>query len=192
MTDTTRFTVLEGGRGKQPTVNTVSLAVVPDSLSPLPAEVRVFEEDTHLVLTVDPVIRYTEEHPIRLMTSVMEAKPRKPGSVVTNSGSWYAVVHDLDREPTWRQAWIEKAYREILLLGEKKRIRKIGVPLLGSVHGNFSPDASMKMLLQAIDAAILKQLKNILILVPSRDCSAAGQILQKLIKGPVQQPPHGQ
>jgi hypothetical protein len=191
MTDTTRFTVLKGGRGKQATIKTVSVCVVPDSLSPLPAEVRVFEEDTHLVLTVDPVIRYTEEHPIRLMTSVMEAKPRKPGSIVTNNSNWYAVVHDLDREPTWRQAWIEKAYREILLLVEKKRIRKIAVPLLGSAHGKFSQDESMRMLLQAIDAAILKQLKNILILVPSHDCGAAGQLLQKLIKGPVQQPPHG-
>jgi len=191
MTDRTRFTVLEGGRDKQATVNTVSVSVVPNSLSPLPVDVRVFEEDTHLVLTVDPVMRYTEEHPIQLMTSVMETKPNKPGSVVINKGSWYAVIHDLDAEPTWRHAWIEKAYRQILQIGEKKRIQKIGMPLLGSVHGDFSPEESMKMLVQAANSMTLQHLKKILILVPQKNCPATRQHLLKLTGDNAGQPPPG-
>lgn len=161
-----RFTVLEGGRNNQSTVNTIKLAIVPVSTSPLPAEVRVFEEDTHLVLTVDPVMRYTEEHPVRLMTRVMEAKPKKPGSIVTNNASWYAVVHDLDAEPTWRREWISQAYQTTLTLAEKKIIRKLGLPLLGSVHGKLPPADSLDLLIDAVKSLSFQHLKKILILTP--------------------------
>lgn len=180
MTDKFRFTVLEGGRDKQPSVNTVKLAVIPVSTSPLPVEVRVFEEDTHLVLTVDPVMRYTEEHPVRLMTRVMEAQPKKPGSIVTNNASWYAVVHDLDAQPTWREEWIENAYRETLMLGEKKRLQIIGLPLLGSVHGNFSPDTSLEILIRVIKSITFQHLQQILLLIPLPDCKNTRKHLQKL------------
>ncbi len=100
MTDKLQFTVLEGGRNKLTTINTVTLAIVQNSLSHLPVDVRVFEEDTHLVLTFDRVIRHTEEHPIRLMTEIMETKPKKPGSIITTKARWYAVIHDLDADPS--------------------------------------------------------------------------------------------
>ena len=166
MTEKTRFTVLEGGRDKQVVINALVLKAVSNSLAALPVNVRVFEEDTFLVLTVDPVMRYTEEHPIRLMTKVMEARPNPPGSVVTNKASWYAIIHDLDAEPTWRPEWIEKAYQHTLLLAEKKHIKRIALPLLGTVHGNLQEEKSLEMLVQAVQAARFQHLKKILIMVP--------------------------
>jgi hypothetical protein len=182
MTGKVRFTVLEGGRDKQATINTVHLAVVPDSLDPLPVDVRVFEEDTYLVLTVDPVMRYTEEHPIQLMTQVMEEKSKKPGSVIINNISWYAIIHALDATPTWCQEWIKKAYRTALMLGEKKRVQKMGLPLLGSVHGNLPHEKSLDMLLQEIKSISFQHLKKILIMVPQQDCSKTKQYLHELAK----------
>jgi hypothetical protein len=180
MTDKVRLTILEGGRDKQTTVNTVTLAVIPDSTSPLPVDTRVFEEDTYLVLTVDPVMRYTEEHPVRLMTRLMETNPQKTGSIVTNNASWYAVVHDLDAEPTWRTEWVKNAYLETFMLGEKKRVQRIGLPLLGSVHGNFSPVKSLEMLIKVIKSIPFQHLKRILLLVPPQDCKKIQECLQKL------------
>ena len=182
MTDKLQFAVLEGGKNKQVTVNTVNLAVVPNSLSPLLVNVRVFEEDTHLVLTVDPDMRHTEEHPIRLMTRIMETKPKKPGSIITRNASWYAIVHDLDVEPSWRQKWIEDAYLAILKLAETKRVQKLGLPLLGSVHGNFSPEQSLKILIQNITPLTFQHLNNILILVPHQECKKTMQHLQGLTR----------
>jgi hypothetical protein len=181
MTDKFRFTVLEGGRDKQPTVNTVKLAVIPVSTSPLPVEVRVFEEDTHLVLTVDPVMRYTEEHPVRLMTRVLEAKPKKPGSIVTNNANWYAVVHDLDADPTWRREWISQAYRTTLTLAEKKMIGKLGLPLLGSVHGKLSPGESLNLLIDAVKSLSFQNVKKILIPVPQSEVQETTTRLQNLM-----------
>lgn len=181
MKDKAKFTVLEGGRDKQVTVNTVILKIVPDSLAPLPVDIRLFEEDTFLVLTVDPVMRYTEEHPIRLMTKVAETKPNKPGSIVTNNSSWYAVIHDMDLEPTCCKEWIEKAYRQVIMLGEIKRVRRMGLPLLGSVHGKFDPEESLAILVETIKSVSFEHLKNMLILVPWKDKEITWQHLQNLI-----------
>ena len=170
MTSRTRLTVLEGGRDKHVFVNGVTVQVSSDALPSLPIDVRVFEEDTFLVLTVDPVMRHKEEHPIRLMTRVAESKPNKPGSVVINNTSWYAVVHDVDRDPTWNEEWIRKAYKQVLLLAEIKKVRRIGLPLLGSVHGKFPPGQSLAMLYESIDSSPFQFLQNILILVPHTTC----------------------
>lgn len=169
MTDTPRLKVLPGGRDKQLIINSVTLQVVAESLQPLPADIRVFEEDSHLVLTVDPVMRFTPEHPIRLMTSVMKAKPRTPGTIVVNRKSWYAIIHDLDRDPTWRPEWIEQAYRNTLTLAEEKDIQRLGLPLLGSVHGSFPAAASLTMLTEMMHSFTFRHLRKILVLV-SRDC----------------------
>lgn len=166
MTDTHHLTVIPGGRDRQFIINSVTLQIAAESLHPLPADIRVFEEDTHLVLTVDPVMRFTPEHPVRLMTRVMEAKPRTPGNIVVNRTTWYAIIHDLDQDPTWRTEWIELAYRNALILAEEKGIHRLGLPLLGSVHGPFGRRASLAMLTELLHSCSLKRLHKILILVP--------------------------
>ena len=182
MTNKLQFTVLEGGRSKRTTINTITLAIIQNSSSPLPVDVRVFEEDTHLVLTNDGVIRYTEEHPIRLMTEIMETKPQKPGSIITNNARWYAIVHDLDAEPSWRLQWIKDAYLATLKLGETKRVQKLGLPLLGSVHGDLPPEQSLEILIQIIKPLTFQHLKNILLLVPSQDCEKIKKYLHRAMK----------
>jgi len=164
MAGETKLKLLFGGKAKQVAVNRVTVSVAPTSLHPLPVDVRVFEEDTHLVLTVDPVMRFTEEHPIRLLNSLSQGKSKRPGSVVINGSSWYAVVHNLDVEPTSRPDWIKTAYREIFRQAEVRRVRRIAVPLLGSVHGNMKPSESLGMMLEEIAAARFLLLRNIIIL----------------------------
>lgn len=159
-----KFKLIKGGAGSEVNINGVIMDVIPDSISPLPVEVRVFEEDTHLVLTVDPVMRYTEEHPIRLMTRVMEMKPHKPGTVARKHSSWYAVVHDLDADPVCREEWIGSAYREILRLTEKRGVVRLGMPLLGTVHGTLPARDSLRLLLHHLALQHYAILKKILLL----------------------------
>ena len=183
MTNKNQFTVLEGGREEQVQVNGVSLVVVPATRSPHPIDVRLFEEDTHMVLTVDPVMRYTEEHPIRLMTRVLETKPKRPGSVIVNNGSWYAIIHDLDAEPTCKLEWISKAYMAALRLAEKKKVQRLGLPLLGSEHGILSPGESINLLIDAITSISIKHLRIILILVPRSRISDTSEYLKNASEG---------
>lgn len=159
-----KFTLITGGADHKIEVNGIAIEVVSDSVSPLPVDVRVFEEDTYLVLTVDPVMRYTDEHPIRLMTHIMEAKTKKPGSVVRKNSNWYAVVYDLDADPICRAEWIDNAYRESLQLAEKRGITRLGLPLLGTVHGSYSAQDSMQLLVNQIKTLALAKLKKIVVI----------------------------
>jgi hypothetical protein len=164
MTWDKKFKLIIGGAANKIEVNKVAVEVISDSATTLPVDARVFEEDTYLVLTVDPVMRYTDEHPIKLMTHIMDAKPRQPGSVVTKDSSWYAVVHDLDADPICRKEWIAGAYTESLKRAEEKGITRLGLPVLGTVHGRFPSRESMDLLLQEVRAQIFFRLKRIVIL----------------------------
>jgi len=161
-----KFTLITGGNAGKTKVNGVSVDIIAESTRPLPVDVRVFEEDTHLVLTVDPVMRYTDDHPIRLMTDILEAEPGKPGTVVTKGTSWYAVVHDLDAEPSSREEWVADAYAALLKLAETNNVSRLGVPLLGTVHGRFQKRESMFSLLHQIRSQSFAQLQKLSILVP--------------------------
>jgi hypothetical protein len=161
-----KFKLLFGGKAKHIAINGVKISVAPNTLYPMPVDARVFEEDTHLVLTVDPVMRYTPEHPIRMLNSLSRNRAKKPGTVVRNGASWYAVVHDLDLEPTSRREWVESAYQEIFRLTEKDKVVRIGIPLLGSVHGDMKSSESLVMLLKRIRTIHARKLKHIMILVP--------------------------
>jgi len=159
-----KFKLITGGAAGNIVINGVVLDIIADSTMSLSVDVRVFEEDTYLVLTVDPVMRYPDEHPIKLMTHIMEAKPRQPGSVVTKDSSWYAVVHDLDADPICREEWIVSAYMESLKLAEELGVGRLGLPLLGTVHGQFPSRESMDLLLREVRSQIFSRLKRIVIL----------------------------
>ncbi len=178
MSGENKFNLIIGGTAHQVKVNKVSIEVVSDAVTPLPIDVRVFEEDTHLVLTVDPVMRYTEEHPIRLMTSIMEEKPRKPGAVVRKNSSWYAVVHDLDAEPICREEWIDTAYGGCLQLAEKSGVIRLGLPLLGAVHSSFPAQESLQILVKHLRSQNFSKLKKIVLLVEKGFEEQVGRMLK--------------
>jgi len=156
--------LIVGGSATRFSVNGVTVSVVADSAAALPVDVRVFEEDTYLVLTVDPVMRYVDEHPVRLMTRIMESRPHIPGTVVRKKTNWYAVVHDLDVEPICRKEWLDSAYAETLRLAEGRGIVRLGLPLLGTVHGRYPLQDSLMLLMRHIRKQNLTKVREIVII----------------------------
>ncbi len=156
--------LIQGGRLEPLSINNVEIAVSTIDSAPFPVEVMVFEEDTHLILTVDQVDEYKEEHPIRIMTDIMDAKKYRPGSIVRNGNSWYAVVVDLDREPICDNRWVEEAIKEILNLAEKNKIFSLALPILGSVHGGRGLELQLNNLLEIISEMSPTIIKRILII----------------------------
>lgn len=178
-----KFKLILGGSAGKVIVNNVRVEVVSDSWASLPVDVRVFEEDTFLVLTVDPVMKYTDEHPVKFMTRIMETKRHEPGSVVRKQSSWYAVVHDVDAEPVCSEEWIDKAYSEVLRLAATKGIAKLGIPLLGTVHGKFSACESLRLLVCHVKGLKKTSLKEILILAPHYMENEIRKILVEEVSG---------
>lgn len=135
-----RLKLIQGGRRSIVSFGLVRITAAPEERPPFPVEAVVFEEDTYLVLSADWKKIESEDHPVVIMTEAFGMEPEKPGKVVVYEGSplrFLAVVHDLDQEPSWREEWVGKALENIFQEVERRGLRSIALPFLGTKHGSL-------------------------------------------------------
>jgi hypothetical protein len=170
------LTLLPGGRVLTRKLQGITVSLV-DKDTPLPTGVqRIFEEDTHLVLTGDPVVEAPVAHPIRIMTEILDSKPRKPGSLVMEQ-YWYAVVIDLDTDELCQPDWVQQACKQIFYQTAKQLVPTLVMPLLGSVHGPIPAGKSLNLILSTLTATEKTGLNHLQIEVPAPFLSNAAAIL---------------
>ncbi|MFQ5994098.1 MAG: macro domain-containing protein [Acidiferrobacterales bacterium] len=100
----------------------------------------VEEEDTSLTLSAEPRVKQVGEPHEKLIQQALDSQPKALGSVVVKDDSpirFLAIIHDLGQEPSWSEAWIATALRNVLREAERRALRSIALPALGSVHGRF-------------------------------------------------------
>ena len=91
----------------------------------------------------------SDDHPMAIMIEAFETKPQNLGSVVVLEDSplrFLAVVHDLDQEPSWREDWIEKALEEVFREAERRKLRRIALPFVGTKHGTLEKERFVVLL----------------------------------------------
>ena len=170
------LTLLPGGRVLTRKLHGITVSLVEqDAPLPMGAQ-RVFEEDTHLVLTGDPVVEAPVAHPIRIMTDILDSKPRTPGMLVMEQ-YWYAVVIDLDRDELCRPEWVEQACEQIFYQTAKQAVPTLAMPLLGNVHGPLPAADSLNLILSTLTATEKTGLNHLQIEVPASFLSNAATIL---------------
>jgi hypothetical protein len=132
----------------------VELVVVPlNGELPWPPDLLVREEDTFLVLGPDAAAAAPAEDLGSLTRAVADFEPREPGSVVARGGEppvLAAVVHDLDRDPTWRPEWVDAALREVMREADARGAASLALPVLGGVHGEVGPYRFLRGLTEAL------------------------------------------
>lgn len=138
----------------------------------------VFEEDTHLILTLDRVMSHGEIHPIRLMTEIHETRPHTPGTLIVNDASWYGVVIDLDQEQICRREWIEEAYENIGRRINLKKVGTIGVHLLGTIHGKMDLQFCLDRFVSAVGRWQCKSLEDVWLIAPESSRLTSCDLLQ--------------
>lgn len=155
-----------------PEGGSIPWAVAPREVPPFAVDAVVEEEDTYLVLSADPTVREPEEPLLEVLTEVHEAEPLEPGSIVVREGEplrLLAVVHALDEEPTWREEWIAEALRGVFREAGRRRLRSVGLPLLGTVHGRLAIGRSLELILRALDETRPGGLERLWLMVADRD-----------------------
>ena len=162
--------LIHGGRSKRKVQGAVHVVMAPREQPPFPIEAMVVEEDTYLVLSADPRVGEPHpEHPIRVMTALLEVEPREPGTLLVRDRvplELAAIVHDLDEEPTWREEWIISALDCALAEAERRRFRAIGLEMLGAIHGRLARPRFLQILRQALQRADPRQLERIWLIPP--------------------------
>lgn len=164
-----RLTAISGAHHFNMAVGPFYVIAAPREKPPFTVEGVVEEEDAYLVLSTPQKVRETREPLMRIMTRLIETKPRDPGTVLVRGKrpvQLLAIIHDLNQEPTWKEAWISLALRGVLKIAETKRLRSIALPMLGTVHGNLESQQFMMLLGSALRDENPVQLKRIWLIIP--------------------------
>jgi len=156
--------LVEGGLHRSEEVHGVLVVHGPERRPPFPVEAVVAEEDTRLVLSTPADAIVSSEHPVRVMTEVHASSPLQPGSVVVRPGMplrFLAVVHDLDQDPTWCEAWVVIVLDQVLQQAEARGLEALGLPMIGTLHGSLPAERFLDLLGDALRRAALHSLRRI-------------------------------
>ncbi|MFH1349909.1 MAG: hypothetical protein ABII26_03140 [Pseudomonadota bacterium] len=160
--------LIRGGLQCETRIGSIKIVASPEEIPPFPVDAVAAEEDTFLVLSADPVVREVHEHPVRLMTRLIETESETPGSVLVKGKGpfkFLAIVHDLNQDPTWREAWIAGALSEIFREAENRKLQSIALPLIGTKHGKLERQRFLTLLKRAVDRSSKKYLRRIWLIV---------------------------
>jgi hypothetical protein len=149
-------------------IGSVRLSVAPPRTTPR-CDAVVLEEDTWQVLAAGPELSICREHPIRLWTEVLDAKPLAPGTVLLREGwplTMVAVVYDFDSVPCCRSRWVAAALAETFRICRERRVRSLLLPLPGVSHGRLSPRKAFRLVVRAIGEDPHGELRQVLLACP--------------------------
>lgn len=161
--------LITGGLAKKFCLSGVTVMAAPLENAPFNVQAMVREEDTYLLLSENPTIREPRETVRQLTQEAAEFEPIPPGSVLRVGGKplqLVAVVYDIEEEPNCRDAWIDLALKETLLIAQKNRFEAIAIPLLGVRHGKISPTHFIRRLVRTLGKNPHDTLKRLWLKVP--------------------------
>jgi len=144
--------LIVGGRERR--LCGVRVEVTSAERSPFPVDAVAIEDDTYSVLSADPTMSEPADHPIRIWTGLKDVAEAGPGTVIVKNGrpiKLLAIVHDLSSEPTWTEEWISAALDGIFRQIRTRRLKSLGLPPLGSVHGRLGPERFVELLRESLE-----------------------------------------
>jgi hypothetical protein len=165
-----KFSLIQGGRGSNISFGSIRVTAAPEGDAPFPVEAVVWEEDTFLVLGAEGTKIESNDHPVVILTEAFGMEPEKPGSVAVYEGSplrFLAVVHDLDQEPTWKEEWIRQALKNIFQEAERRGLRSIGLPFLGTRHGSLEKRRFVRLLADSLEGNSFPHPLKIWLILPA-------------------------
>lgn len=148
--------------------------------APPEADVLVLEEDTWLILSAELEVTEPAEHPVRLMTELLDTEPVDPGTILVRDRRPFtllAVVHDFSAEPCCRMTWIAAVLREILAICRERQLHSIQLPLFGVRHGKLKPDTVVPLIVRVIREEAPACLNSVFLTVSPGNGDEVGQIL---------------
>lgn len=153
-------------------IGPLAIQLAPQERPPFAVSAIAVEQDTALVLDEEPVLQ-APHHTLGELSGEMERfREPVPGSVVVQRGKprrLYAIVHDLEQEPTWREEWVETSLQNLLRLAERQQITAMALPLLGSRYGSLTPERFIQLLCLAATRFPPNQPLRIWLVVPRAD-----------------------
>lgn len=151
--DTPNLRLVPGDLSQVVRIGNVSIQFSPKDRPPFPVNAIAVEQDTALVLDEETALNMPYTSLKQLGKEMERFSEPLPGSIVVQRGKprkLYAIVHDLEQEPTWREEWVLAALENMLRLADQQMLPAVGLPLLGSNFGNLAPERFIQLLCFAL------------------------------------------
>ncbi len=178
-----RLELIRGGYPRRTQIGALTIVASLEKDPPFEVDAIAVEEDTFLVLSTDRRVSEISEPLIKIMTKVINTRPRRPGSVIVQEKTplrLLAVIHDLNEEPTWWEDWVTRALKGIFHEAEMRKLRSIGIPFLGTLHGTMERGRFLALLRSSIESVSLHHLKQIWLVVPTGTSSKLFEVFKDL------------
>ena len=159
-----KLRVIQGGYYFKIPHRLYRIVAAPEEKPPFDVDAVAYEEDTYLIISADPTVREPKEHPVKIMTKLIETTPETLGSVLVKGKHplrFLAIIHDFNQEPTWREEWITSALNGIFHEAETRKVTSVALPMLGCLHGSLDRQRFFELLWSAITQSTQRHLKRI-------------------------------
>ncbi len=148
----------------------VHVVVAPRELPPFVVAAEVIEQDTARVLD-DGLPLLEPDESIGHLVREMATEPfLSPGTVLASGRQplrIQAILHELEQDPSWRRAWIRKAWLGIVACCEEHDVDSLALPLLGTRLRSMDRRDSVRLLRELVLEAHPACLRRIWLCCPS-------------------------
>jgi hypothetical protein len=178
-----RLKLIRWGYPRKIQIGSLTMVASLEKDPPFKVDAMAMEEDTFLVLSADKRVRHVSEPLIKVMTRVVNTRPRRPGSVIVQERTplrLLAIIHDFNEEPSWREDWIASALEGIFHEAEKRMLGSIGIPFLGTLHGTMERERFLVLLRSSIENFSFQHLKRLWLVVPAGTGSKLFEVFESL------------
>ena len=130
-------------------VGTVRVVAADIVTPPFAIDAFVLEQDTYLLMVDDGTICEPPESLVALADELPRQQALSGGTVIvreTRPTQLLAVVHDIEREPTWSEQWITLALDNIVTECIRYEIESLAMRPLAYRHGGFPIDRFIELL----------------------------------------------
>jgi hypothetical protein len=178
-----KLQLIQGGLRCDMSFGSIRIVAAPERSPPFEVDAVILEEDTWLIMSAEPKMGEPEEHPIRLMTELLEAQPKPVGSLIVQGKNpplhFMAIVHDVNQDPTWREEWVASALKEVFREAERRKLEAVSLPLLATVHGKLVPQRFVELLSRTLLQTPITHLRRLWLIAPLTINAEIIDLLQK-------------
>ena len=147
----------------------LTIVAAPIDYAPFACQAHVVEQDTYLLLGQQTNLNDPGKPAWFLANTLEQEKTYSPGSVVSKSHAPYrlqAVIHDIERDPTYCIETVKLAYHNVMKIVQIRQLFSLAMPLLGTVHGKLSINESILLLMDVLNNRSPDALKKLWLIIP--------------------------
>jgi hypothetical protein len=180
-----KLTVIRGNLSCEMSLGNLRIVASPKEAPPFQVDAFVFEEDTFLVMSADPMVRSPKESMVRIMSKLMETQPAAPGSVLVRSKDplqFLAIVHDFNQDPSFKEEWAASALKGIFKASETLGLRSLALPLIGAHYGFIKEERFVDLLELSLKDKAFQHLRRLWLMVPKGDARDMIRMLKNRLR----------